>query len=726
MGQFLEQLDDTAGKVADERLLQDGTKEDDNIASILAARGLEQDDNDDDEDEEKEKDNLNGDVDTAEEGNGNQEDENPMTPDLDGGFDPNIWPEQSSSDLIVEEDEQHAASVSDSQHTQDSCPGQEMIEDGIESTPTSDTPLNPPPPADHSESMGVPEDDDAKPEAQQPPSQFNMTTPFRVTGGSILSNIKSHLKTAEQAPLSSATFSQSRELQKEAKTLKRHVVKLNSQLEQAEIEIQAQREELERAAERIEKDRTRYQQEKDAEKKRHHDEVQLLKRKQEEALEEAKIRSNTKLEEARRQFRELEQRRMQEGGDMDKELSDAVEREQEFMQKISLLEDEKTTFLSQIGILQAQQEALGSRLESLSQTADNAMAREREAEDRLDNALSLHARQISQRNNRESELERTVAELGAALVEAKATVRTQFSEDRTTAVKTNDNFQHALTGELEALQAHLALEKQKCDTLQRELRSLTRERTDEVALAATRQIESDRKVQEMSNEISQLRRELGEAKELTSGTILNLNDTGEMKTFSEDLLRQRELVISCKSEISTLKSRLRAAITRAEKAEDSLEMTRNSPDGADDVELGTKTRLRGRLKKKSVGGFHASMSSALFLNSAQNERSTNLGKGLDMLDTVLLQSGTVLRFNPIARLFFSKLLNSFDGKAKSDIASHSVSNLVSYLLLLHSWTFVLFFFHAHGSFESINGCSSGSPPHGPHSILQNSPSAQKP
>lgn len=59
--------------------------------------------------------------------------------------------------------------------------------------------------------------------------------------------------------------------------------------------------------------------------------------------------------------------------------------------------DEKVTLISQISTLQGQQEALGSRLESLTQAADNAADREREAEDRLDNALTQHARQISQR-----------------------------------------------------------------------------------------------------------------------------------------------------------------------------------------------------------------------------------------------------------------------------------------------------------------------------------------
>lgn len=658
VGQFLEQLDDQAEKVADERLLQD-RKKDDDIASILAARGLEDDDGDDNDHLNDEEDSNDGADDDDIETNEEQGVE-PIEED-DGDFNPEAWPEHASSDLVneeqqVDDNDEAGASVSDSQDPREECVQEsaKQLEEGLETKPW-ETPLKQSP--DISESTEVPADHSVEPETTQT-SQFNMA-PFRATGGSIFSNIKSHLKSAEHLPLpSSESSKQLRDLQKEAKTLKRHVVKLNSQLEHAETEIQAQREELERAAERMEKDRVRYQQEKEAEKKRHADEVQLLKTKHEQALEDAKSRSNSQLEEARRQLRDLEQRRMQEGGDMNKELSDAVQREQEFMQKIALLEDEKTTFMSQIDTLQAQQEALGSRLESLTQTADNAMAREREAEDRLDEALSLHARQISQRNNREAELEKTVSELGAALVEAKATLN-PLSSDRTAENSTNDIFQQALAGELEALEAQLEHEKQKCDMLQRELRALTRERTDEVSLTTTQQIEYDRKFQEMSNEIARLKRELRELKEVKSAAILNLEDTSEIKTLSEDLFRQRELVISCKSEISTLKSRLKAAVGRAEKAEESLETLKNVTDTARDVELGTRIRRRGRLKKESAGGFQASMSSALFLNSAQGEASRRLGKSLDALDSMLTQSGTVLRYNPVARLFFSKLITLF-------------------------------------------------------------------
>jgi outer membrane murein-binding lipoprotein Lpp len=646
VGQFLEKLDDQAEKVADERLQSEDRKD---IASILAARGLQQDDDDDDE-----AGRLNEAAQEEEIALEGKEEEVPVKTELEEEFDPSAWPEQSLSESVNDEAEQPVQSVLDLQQTQEASSIEEFTPETTENNvqpaaplPIDETPLKQSS-VEHAES--VPVDGEVQSETQR---SFNMT-PFRVAGGTLFSNIKSHLKAVEPSSQPDESAS-SRELQKEVKTLKRHVVKLNSQLEQAETEIQAQREELERAAERIEKDRTRYQQEKEAEKKRHAEEVLLLNAKHEQALEDAKSRSNAQLEESRRQFHELEQRRMQEGGDMNKELSDAVQREQELMQKIALLEDEKTTFLSQIGTLQAQQEALGSRLESLTQTADNAMAREREAEDRLDQALSLHARQISQRNNREAELEKTVAELGAALVEAKSSVNARLAKEQT---MDTSGFQHDLSNEIEALEAQLTLEKQKCDMLQREVRSLTRERADEISTSATRHVESDRKLQEMSNEIISLKRDLDEAKRLDSGKNLGLNDASESKALSEDLFRQRELVTSCKSEIATLKSRLKAAISRAEKAEDTLERSRTSSDGADDIEIGTKVRLRGRTRRKPASGFQTSMSSALFLNSNPNYGSTKLGKSLDAVDTILSQSGNVLRYNPIARLFFGKFITT--------------------------------------------------------------------
>jgi hypothetical protein len=62
----------------------------------------------------------------------------------------------------------------------------------------------------------------------------------------------------------------------------------------------------------------------------------------------------------------------------------------------------RSTIVSSIGVGVVLECSLMTKMpynknQSLTHTADNAMEREREAEDRLDEALSLHARQMSQR-----------------------------------------------------------------------------------------------------------------------------------------------------------------------------------------------------------------------------------------------------------------------------------------------------------------------------------------
>lgn len=131
---------------------------------------------------------------------------------------------------------------------------------------------------------------------------------------------------------------QAREAQKEARTLRRHVVTLNSQLENAEAEINAQRNELERAAERMEKDRIRNKEEREKEKARHAEEMKQMKQQHETSLAEHKKRFEQQLEDARQHLRQVEERRMQEGGDWNKELANALEREKEMVRRVASLE----------------------------------------------------------------------------------------------------------------------------------------------------------------------------------------------------------------------------------------------------------------------------------------------------------------------------------------------------------------------------------------------------
>ena len=133
-------------------------------------------------------------------------------------------------------------------------------------------------------------------------------------------------------------LSDAREAQKECRTLRRHVVSLNAELEACEAEIQAQRTELERAADRMEKDRIRQKEEKERLVTRHAEELKGLKSQHEQTVAELKKRSEQQAEEARVRMKEIEQRRMQEGGDWTKEMENALHREQEAVRRMANLE----------------------------------------------------------------------------------------------------------------------------------------------------------------------------------------------------------------------------------------------------------------------------------------------------------------------------------------------------------------------------------------------------
>ena len=131
---------------------------------------------------------------------------------------------------------------------------------------------------------------------------------------------------------------EAKEAQKESRTLRRHVVSLNAQLEAAESEIQAQRNELERAAEQMEKDRMRTKEAKESVKKLHIQELTALKEHNAKALKEQQKRFEEQLETYRNKLTEVESQRKQEDGDWSKEMTNVIEREQEVNSRLILLE----------------------------------------------------------------------------------------------------------------------------------------------------------------------------------------------------------------------------------------------------------------------------------------------------------------------------------------------------------------------------------------------------
>jgi len=532
-----------------------------------------------------------------------------------------------------------------------------------------------------------------------------------------LSSLPSSLKQNQRLPAVSPNCSQKehrelvierKEAQKEARTLRRHVVSLNEQLEAAESELQAQRKELERAAERMEKDRVRQKEGKDASQKRQVQEITLLKTQHGKSLKEQQKRYEEQLERNRRKLSEEEKRRKQEGGNWDKEMSHAIDREQEMCIAVSKLEEEKLILLQQISTLQGQQTALGLRLESLTQAADNSMEREREAEDRLDVALNQHARQISQRQARESELERTVQELNAALVASRDNDRssgTCIGRGGNNASSGANPYSEArisaLEMDLQNANSQLAMEKEQSQTSQMQFRNFSKETAQEANIVHAKQIQYDRKMADMSLIILKLEAKLREYEKLSPGHTASFNDDeapNQIKLLSEEVLRLRDKIANQNSESLAMKTRLKVAVDRSNKLEDELIVSRTSANGDgnayESMERALNPKSGGGRRRHGNPSSSSSIRTAMLLNSSGGDRTEKIGHVVDQIDSFAVSTGKYLRRNPIARAGF-----------------------IFYLILIHLWTFVILFFHAH-SFETIPSGAFGEVPHSPHAIIQ--------
>ena len=154
-----------------------------------------------------------------------------------------------------------------------------------------------------------------------------------------------HITSLAPAPSSTASdadfkqaLTESREAQKEARTLRRHVVALNKQLETAEAELDAQRFELEQAGDRLEKDRKKYKEEKEKLASKHVEEVKTLKKLHDQILADSRTLHQEEITKIQQQLKSAEEQRMQEGGDMTVELQNTLQREQELLRKMALME----------------------------------------------------------------------------------------------------------------------------------------------------------------------------------------------------------------------------------------------------------------------------------------------------------------------------------------------------------------------------------------------------
>lgn len=195
---------------------------------------------------------------------------------------------------------------------------------------------------------------------------------------------------------------------------------------------------------------------------------------------------------------------------------------------------------------------------------------------------------------------------------------------------------------------------QKSSTLQEELQEVSKERTEEASAAHARQLQSDRKIADMSVSISRLQATIRDAKKASFGdsraSVYSSDDGGrssQIQSLSEQVLKQQETIARSKSEISALKNRLQVAVSRADKAEEALSSVQDSDDAYDRMESAplsgsrdggrpsTRMRRRGRGSSSGTG----TIRSAIRLNSGQGQNGEKIGKAIDAVDSFSVQTG---------------------------------------------------------------------------------------
>ncbi|KAL7566923.1 hypothetical protein ACA910_008646 [Epithemia clementina (nom. ined.)] len=474
---------------------------------------------------------------------------------------------------------------------------------------------------------------------------------------------------------------------------------LQAQLEASQAELSAQNEELLRAAERIDEDRQLADEEREELLDEHEEALRNLKASYEASLTHQKDTYEKQLEDIRKQLATEAQMRAKEGGDMTEELGECIERERQALRKADQLEQEKAQLELVNGQLSEQGETLREEVKRLKEAAQASADRERQMEERLDAANEMHQRALSHRQAREAELERNVAELGAALALRESGNSRSVTDHAIARMDAGngshfDNKYDLIVEELESTKAQLNLSNQKCDALQKELQLISLERTEEASVAQLQEREHNAKVEQLALKIAQLEATLREYKavsgdlNLGSSSILseqeNPGQNGEsvaqltrdlensrrhIASLSDQLLRQQGLTESAKSEVLALRGRLQSATSRAEAAE-----AAGSNGGMYELEsggVGYATNLRQRRVRRSGPQLGRTMRSALGLRTVENSNLEPVAQTVDAVDLWMLQTGVILKHEPLARI-----------------------GLLFYFTLIHFWCFGLIFFHA--------------------------------
>jgi myosin heavy subunit len=699
---LLESLDGTAGNVASETTLLPSSRG--AIGQILSARGMTYEEGDSEEESEDDED-----YDDYE-SHGDEENQNIREEVVDFTNNPDDVSQQDQAGMVSIP---FPPSAPKAQHLTDSVSHQESKEEtklhesissrhpvvtethvdvgGYTSDITSDEAVIINKPCGDVESVNTEEPSSPKlPDkiGSPPSSVYNLPPKKKVAPSSGLSMvsvqtdvIQMQLKKLKQ---------ELKKSQNETRQLRKHVVQLNEELESSEAEVKAQQAELARAAERMERDRKRAETEREELLDDQEEELENQRAQFNKELAVVKERYEEQIEELEHRLSELEEKRIQEGGDWTKELEDTIQRERDLIKKANILKEENSNLKSSVTKLDGQQQTLQAKLDSALQASQLASRREREAEDKLDAALSLHSRQMNQRQAREADLERTIAELGAALTRSRHKEKMAPTQGSTPVTPLKEQYELAVE-ELESVRGMLSLERERCDALRNELNEIAREKASEAVEAQERQRNFLSEISDMKSTISRLQAAVRDRKSSnviisddcnSPDVIQKLEDAKtQIAMLSEQVFRHHNADQVAKQEILALKNRLQAAVTRAEAAEAANQTSnRYRSDVMEGNLVYGVTSMPKRVKTGRTRTNVRSIRSSIGMNQGLiSDGMEQLALTIDALDSFMIETGSYMKQEPLARLGF-----------------------FLYFSLLHLWCFCLVVFHA-SAYDNVHG-----------------------
>jgi predicted nucleic acid-binding Zn-ribbon protein len=482
---------------------------------------------------------------------------------------------------------------------------------------------------------------------------------------------------------------------------------LRQQLDRAEDEVRAQHDELMAAAASLSEERAALKEEKDEFLADHEEEMENVQHRHQKEVQKLHKQYQAQIKGLQNSLKEQKAQFAKQGGDLSVEMDKVMEERDLAVERAAALQSNHDALFEQFDTLSSQHDALRQQCAALENAAESARQAERAAEEMADAALEQHKHQLALRQAREAELERTVADLGAALtaLQTRSNGASSHHESASQSFHAEESLREykekcdVMAEELESAQTELQLVKQRCAALEIDVQELSRERDAEIASSQQRQRQHD---EQFAALLAQLSSHM-EPSMYPNGTLRSSDDSRlrhalheldeakkQVESLSDQLMRQQGAVESSKSEVLALKGRLQATNSRADAAEVALASATASSYDIEGGGSGSKSRRRIKGGVRALGGGPSrpshlaprSVRAALGLRVVSGSAMEQVALTIDAIDNWMVDTGAILKTEPLARFAFAV-----------------------YLAILHCWCFALVFFHAveseHGDISSL-------------------------